>query len=379
MSLGYFEVDDHGRKLFRPSVPPFPPLEAVHDLLVPAVTAIGEFDRRLKEWDRAGSVGRLFARLDAVHSSGAEGSTTTFTDLMEFETSLKVAPDVDDAQSVAACAEAFDAEANRAADLASTVLRIHKRLFERSRSRFARQSAGQFKTAANSTRDDELPEGQFYYTSPASLETVFAEWEAFSLDSRPDTPELVRQILSHWMFEQMHPVADGNGRIGRLLVPILLKRKQATSLACAFFGEAVDENKQLYIDALKGTRTSGRTAILTRQMLAFITTTAQANLERLSKLASLENQWRAAVKVRSDSVVYKLLPYMLTKPAFTVREAADEIHAGFAAVNQAAKVLAKAGILSVPNDAKRDRLFRVDGVLDLFDRFRPQPISAPQP
>jgi Fic family protein len=379
MSLGIFEVDDHGRKLFRPSVPPFPRLEAVHDLLIPAVTALGEFDRGLKQWDRAGGIGRLFARLDAVHSSGAEGSTTTFTDLMEFETRLKVAPDIDDAQSVAACADAFDAEAKGAGDLGATVLRIHKRLFERSKSRFARQSAGRFKTAANSTRDDELPEGQFYYTSPASLETVFAEWRAFSLDSRSETPELVRQILSHWMFEHMHPVADGNGRIGRLLVPILLKRKQATSLACAFFGEAVDENKQLYVDALKGARASGETAIFTRQMLAFVTTTARANLERLNKLASLENRWRAAVKVRSDSVVYKLLPYMVTKPVFTIKEAADEIHAGFAAVNQAAKALAEAGILSVPDDARRDRLFRVNGVLDLFDRFRPASRSARQP
>ncbi|HEV7881429.1 hypothetical protein, partial [Bradyrhizobium sp.] len=83
MSAGTFEFDERGRKLFKPNVPSFPPLDEVHDLLDPAMASIREFDRRLRAWNRDAAVGRLFARLDAVHSSAAEGSTTTFTDLME--------------------------------------------------------------------------------------------------------------------------------------------------------------------------------------------------------------------------------------------------------------------------------------------------------
>src|SRR5580692_9244893 len=98
MSLGEFEFDDQGRRLFRPATPPFPRLEDVHDLLDPAMAALREFDSQLQAWRHPGSIGRLFARLDAVHSSGAEGSTTTFTDLMEFETSARVAPDLNDAE-----------------------------------------------------------------------------------------------------------------------------------------------------------------------------------------------------------------------------------------------------------------------------------------
>src|SRR5476651_449132 len=96
-SSGTFEFDEHSRWLFRPAVPIFPRLEDVNDLLEDAFVALREFDRLLLDWGHIGSVGRLFARLDAVHSSGAEGSTTTFTDLMEYETSLKIAPDTDDA------------------------------------------------------------------------------------------------------------------------------------------------------------------------------------------------------------------------------------------------------------------------------------------
>src|ERR1700730_17244910 len=133
MSLGEFEFDDQGRRLFRPTPPPFPRLEDVHDLLDPAMAALREFDRRRQDWRHPGSIGRLFARLDAVHSSGAEGSTTTFTDLMEYESSLRIAPDIDDAAVVSACAQALNAEADAQGDLETLTLRIHRRLFERAK------------------------------------------------------------------------------------------------------------------------------------------------------------------------------------------------------------------------------------------------------
>jgi Fic family protein len=63
--------------------------------------------------------------------------------------------------------------------------------------------------------------------------------------------------VSHWVFEHIHPVADGNGRIGRLLVPLMLRQKGATDAACAFFGEAVHEEKALYVEALRAAPVTG--------------------------------------------------------------------------------------------------------------------------
>ena len=84
---GVFELDPDGRRCFRPAAPRFPAIEDILDVLDPATTAVREFDRALSAWERPGLVGRLFARLDAVHSSGAEGSTTTFSELMEYQSS----------------------------------------------------------------------------------------------------------------------------------------------------------------------------------------------------------------------------------------------------------------------------------------------------
>jgi Fic family protein len=376
MDLGIYELDEHGRRLFRPAVPPFPPLEDVHDVLEAANAAVREFDRRLTEWDRHGAVGRLFARLDAVHSSGAEGSTTTFTDLLEYESALRTAPDVDDATIVAACADGLNE------DLAWTtpedlVLRLHRRLFENHRNRMLAAGAGHFKALPNYTGDPDVPGGMFGYTSPASIQPALREWRDFTLANAPAMPELLRQLLSHWMFEHIHPMTDGNGRIGRLLVPILMRRKRQTSTACTFFGEAVHENKGLYIGMLKDARISGKTTNYARQMLAFIRTTASANINRLDRLQSIEKDWRARLaRVRSDSVVHRMITYAMIKPVFTINDAQNDLGVSFAAANGSARTLANEGLLKVPQDVKRNRLFYADEVLGLFDRFRVNSNSA---
>ena len=279
MDTGVYELDPQGRRCFRPAVPRFPALEDILDVLEPASAAIREFDRALSAWERPGLVGRLFARLDAVHSSGAEGSTTTFSELMEYQTSLHRAPDPADAAAVAACAEAIEEEPHE--DPVAATLAIHRRLFAQARDPMVTETAGRLKLRANGTADPDAPGGFFYYAQPASVPAALEAWRTFTLASDPRTPEIVRQTLSHWMFEHIHPVADGNGRIGRLLVPLMLRQKGTTHAACAFFGEAVHEEKALYVEALRAARVTGDMGPWARLMLSFLDRTAAANLSRL--------------------------------------------------------------------------------------------------
>jgi cell filamentation protein, protein adenylyltransferase len=370
LDTGVFELDPQGRQCFRPAIPRFPAIEDILDVLEPATAAVREFDRALSAWERPGLVGRLFARLDAVHSSGAEGSTTTFSELMEFQTSLRRAPDLADAAAVAACAEAIEAEP-RDVDPVAATLAIHRRLFASARDPMVAETAGRLKLRANGTADPDAPGGFFYYTQPTSVPAALEDWRAFTLASDLRTPELVRQVLSHWMFEHIHPVADGNGRIGRLLVPLMLRQKGATHAACAFFGEAVHEEKALYVEALRAARATGDMGPWARLMLSFLDRTAAANLSRLDRLAAIDAGWRRiAAGFRADSMVHALVPFALTRPVFTVRDALDAVGGTFASVNTAATRLAEAGVLAVSNGARRDRLFQAGTVLEIFDRFR---------
>lgn len=377
MASGVYEYDDKGRRHFRPHVPMLPRLDDVADLLLPAMQRLMEFDLRLKSLQTEGMIGRLFARLDAVHSSGAEGSTTTFTDLMEFDTVAAAAPDPDDAAQVMACAQAFEELTDRDVDVTMAVLLIHGRLFAHDKDRFKAEGAGKFKKNSNSTYDTDEPDGWFRYTLPRTTVKSLMEWNEFTMKRDTPVPELVRQAASHWMFEHIHPVPDGNGRIGRLLVPLVTKWKGETSTACAFLGEAVHENKDLYIEGLKGVRRSGDMMPWTRMFLSFIEQNARANLERLDRITGLQQEWSASLKgVRADSLLHRLVPWAVVHPAFTVKDVTRQFKVSFPTANDAIGRIVDLGIAQVADEARRDRMFLVPEVLDVFDRFRSDPASV---
>jgi Fic family protein len=375
--FGAYEPDEHGRLCYRPSIPAFPKLDDVWQPLDRASKVIEAFDRALEAFPIAGVVGKLFARHDAVHSSGAEGSTTTFTDLMEFQTTLKRAKDPNDAREVAAVAEAFDELAASSAEPTTIALDIHRRLFQNAKDPFVRSQAGRWKVYPNATYDEDVG-GPFFYCSPVSTKLALKEWTAFTNES-DDKPELLRQALSHWMFEHIHPLADGNGRVGRLLVPIMMRRKGGLKNASAFLGEAVHLNKNLYVDALKGGRRTGDFTPWCRVFCSMVMQTANANLDRLNKLRLVYTHWQSETKsVRSHSVIHDLVPWVLTKPSFTVRDAlnvtGDKV--SFQAMNTAIKRLSDIGIIRQVGIGANERLFTAEEVIRLFEPIAPTADAA---
>ena len=368
MTSGSIEFDGE-KACFRPAIPTLPRLEDVQEPLQRAISSVREFDRLLAEWSKEGAIGRLFARLDAVHSAGAEGATTTFTELMEFETSERRAPDPTDAAAVAACAEALEAEPGE--DPAETALKLHRKLFERSPKPAEKRSAGRWKDQPNATQDPSTPNGFFYYTRPASVRAAIAEWRSFTMAADTRSPEILRQIASHWMFEHIHPFYDGNGRVGRLLVPLTLKLKGENHAACAFLGEAVFDNKDVYVGALKEARTTSDWTSYARIMLAFVAQTAERNIERLRQLEKIETAWKAKLLgFRKDARVHILARFASANPAFTVDDAKRRTGGTYANNNLAIAELVEVGILDAPSDRKRGRIFRAEEVLGVFDRFR---------
>lgn len=368
MASGTFEAGPRNESCFRPFVPTPPPLETIAEALDLASDTIRQFERRLAAWDKPAVLGRLFARLDAVRSSGAEGSTTTFTDLLEYESSLKSAPDTPDAASIAALSDEASEEID--ADPIDLARRFHHRLFERGTPRQAAE-AGLLKARVNRVRDEDAPGGFFAYTRTESLELALAEWRDFTMARSSQLPELVRQCLSHWMFEHIHPFSDGNGRVGRLLVPVLLRMKGFSTTTCAFFSEPVYEDKDLYLDGLKFARTSNNMTSWMQLMLGFMHRNAASNLDRLDTLLDIKRSWADRLADhRSDSLIHRLAPFALTRPAFTVNDAMAEIGGTFASVNNAAARLVEKRILVIAKGSQRNRLFQAPEVLDAFDHFR---------
>jgi Fic family protein len=376
--FGRFDPDERGRLCYVPSPPPFPKLDHIWAQFQRASRAIDDFDRALSAFPIPNVVGKLFARLDAVHSSGAEGATTTFTDLLTYQSSLNRAKDPQDAGEVAAAALAFDelSRADAKSPLVDTALLIHRRLFERAPDPMIAAAAGLLKIHPNGTYDPESPGATFYYTAPAATRAALEGWAAFTaqIDERPELP---RQALSHWMFEHIHPVPDGNGRVGRLLVPLIMRWKGVLRHPCAFIGEAVHLNKNVYVDALKDGRRAGDFGPWVRVFCAFAAQTAAANLDRLDRLGQIYARWLAATKaIRSHSIVHRLVPWIMIHPTFTLRDALSftEGAVTFQAMNTGIKRLVDLGIVRQVEIGTKDRLFTAAEIIALFD---PAPQNCP--
>ena len=372
-TFGTYDVDEQGRRCYRPPTPSLPRLEEVWDQLEPARAAVEAFDHALTDFPVPNVVGKLFARLDAVHSSGAEGTTTTFSDLLGYQSDSRQARDLNDARTVASCAEAFDELAVSGATPIVMALAIHKRLFEDSPEPYARKQAGRWKLIPNQTFDADEPAGVFYYTHPRQVPEALRRWQDLAADAAG--PPLLRQAAAHWMFELIHPLGDGNGRIGRLMVPLLLRKTGGAKNACAFLGEAVHLNKDAYIEALKHGRRSGDLTAWSRFCLSMIRQNAVANLKRLNTLGRIHDRWRGLTRdARSHATVHELVPFALTRPVFTVSEAARALGKSFQNVNVAVERMIELGILRQRglDEKGRNRLFETPEVLAAFEPSRPE-------
>lgn len=371
MIYGHYDLNQQGQACYRPPVPEFPALEAVWPDIEKASKALIEFDNRLAAFTTHNLVGKLFARLDAVHSSGAEGTTTTFTDLMEYQSELARSANPADAQSVQAVAEAFDKLSDQPVRPISAMLAIHQRLFEKAPDPHLAATAGHLKTIRNSTFDRDQG-GFFNYTAPERVPLALQQWETFT-EIKGNAPELLRQALSHWMFEHIHPVADGNGRVGRLLVPLLMRAKGETKAACAFLGEAVHANKDLYIDALKDGRRTGDLVPYSRVFLSMVRQTAESNIDRTEKLAALNATWAEDLApLRRDAAAHKVASLVLTKPILTVNDAQSYLghEVSWQGTNTAFDKLVELGILRQIGTSARSRLFEAPGVMAIFEPIR---------
>ncbi len=316
---------------------------------------------------------RLFARLDAVQSSAAEGTTSTFQDVISVESSLRRAADPLDAASVLGIAHSLDelgerAERRFSPDRAARL--AHALVFPSGAGRWLGYPLSNYKTIVNGTGDNDTPGGWFFFAKPDQVQGLMAEWARFTVAGgpMPQPKEFSRQALSHWMFEQIHPFPDGNGRVGRLLFTRISWRQSITETPSAFFGEAVRRDKDQYIEGLKQARRTGDFAPWVRLMAVMLESTAEQNLRRLDELDALSKQWRQALRYyRSRHMIHDLLGFAFSRPAFSIADATNNLARGtFASINNAAAELVALGILKAAGHEQRNRLFLCPAVLRVF-------------
>jgi Fic family protein len=137
-------------------------------------------------------------------------------------------------------------------------------------------------------------------------------------------PELIRQAISHWVFEQIHPFPDGNGRVGRLLIPLLLQYKGILDTPFALISEAVETQKREYIYQFEKLHETGDWVPWCRFFLSMLNLNANKNINRIEQLELLRLDYQKRVLSKSrGSILPKVSQDLFKKPRFTRKELQD--------------------------------------------------------
>jgi Fic family protein len=365
--FGSWISDEHGRRFYMPFAEfPLVDIAAVYEPLSTTVMLLDQLQKALEELPV--DVTHLLARHDAVQSSGAEGTTSTFYDTLIAEQKPEKSRDLVDAQTVLSVFNAYQklSEVKLSPERAARL--IHGFLFPKGASKWQDFNLGQYKTALNGTQDSEMPGGMFYFSPPHKTSELMKNWQHLTLKGG-QRHRLIDQAISHWLFEHIHPFKDGNGRVGRLIPAFVLWRERVTKAPIAFFGDAALSDKTAYIEAMKMARRTGQFEGWCSYFFHMIGQTAQANLKRINGIATLLEAWEAQLEgLRRDSSARALVYAFLKNPVMSVVDAQSALNGrSFNAINNGITELLARGILRITLGHQRDRLFAMPEILALFE------------
>src|SRR5438132_1483350 len=215
---------------------------------------------------------------------------------------------------------------------------------------------------------------------PENVKSLLEDLCSFSNDD--SLPAMVQAALAHAQFETIHPFADGNGRTGRVLIHLVLRRRGLAQRVLPPLSLILATWSQDYINALMATRYEGPPEAnrahegLNRWIGLFAAACKRAVEDAYDfegHLRELQKEWRSRLGVvRAKSAADLLLRALLGAPIVTVNTAAGLINRSFQATNEATLRLAEAGILSQVNVGRRNRAFEAREVTQAFTRLERQ-------
>jgi Fic family protein len=244
-------------------LPPAPALDLgpeLQDLLGDANRALGRLDGITLLLPDANHLLHAFIRKEAVLSSQIEGTMSSLSDLLLFEN--EVAPgapseDVEEtANYIAALYHGIEAIESGRLPLCNRLLREAHGLLLRT-GRGADKAPGDFRRVQNWLGGDRPGNARYVPPPWQEVEPAMAALERFLHDDPEPSPILVKAALAHAQFETIHPFLDGNGRVGRLLITLLLSEQKVLERPLLYLSLYLKRNRDAYYERLQAVRTDG--------------------------------------------------------------------------------------------------------------------------
>jgi len=339
------------------------------------VGALSEADRAIGRL--AGEGGRLpnphllirpFIRREAVLSSRIEGTQATLGELLAVEAGGTVERSPADLREVANYVAALEFGVGRLASLPISlrlVQELHGRLMDGVRG--GQVTPGEFRRSQNWIGPAGCTLANATYVPPPPHEMIGAldAWERFLHDRT--LPPLVHVALIHSQFEAIHPFLDGNGRVGRLLITLLLVERGVLPAPLLYLSAFFEATRREYYERLLGVTRDGQWEEWLEYFANGVARQAEDASSRAARINELLADWRRQAAGLASSVSVALVDLLAENPFWTVNGVAKRLGVAYTTAQRAVEALGKIGALAPVSAARRGRVFVAAAVLDILE------------
>lgn len=342
--------------------------------LLKATDAIARYDQMLKNMHNSEILLAPLRNQEAVISSRMEGTVSTMDEILKYEADHEN-DDVADASTVRS--EVIETilyqRALKAAQTAlsdgyplsqSMIKAIHQRLL--SFGRGATKSPGQFKTEQNYLADRAKKKILFVPINPEKLQEGLDN--LFIYINENTEAALIKAAMTHIEFEALHPFKDGNGRIGRMLITLMLWQSGTISAPHFYVSSYFEENKDIYIDTM---RRVSETGDWNEWCAFFLEAIEQQAIRNLQIAENIRNLYEEMKQVFSDILSSKwsvtALDFIFTNPVFRNNKFTSNSGIPTATAARFTRSLLEKGIIQTVEEAsgRRPALYSFEPLMNL--------------
>lgn len=229
---------------------------------------------------------------------------------------------------------------------------------------------GEFRTSQNWIGGSSLSDAVFIPPHPDGVPALMSDLEKFWHDETITVPHLVRLAISHYQFETIHPFLDGNGRIGRLLVPLYLVSHGLLAKPSLYLSDFFERNRASYYDALMRVRVANDLIHWVRFFLQGVTETAIKGRNVFQQILALRTEAEHKILSLGKRApnARQALNLLYRKPILSASDLEQGLYISHPTANALLRDFIRLGLLREVTGAARHRLYVFESYLDLFTR-----------
>ncbi|HWI84915.1 MAG TPA: Fic/DOC family N-terminal domain-containing protein, partial [Sphingomonas sp.] len=315
-----------------------------------ANACLARYDGMLQTLHNPGVLLSPITANEAVLSSKIEGTQATLDEVLEADAGMLTSEarrgDIEEITNYRDAVRLAEQSLAERPITLSLIKEVHQRLLQGVRGR--EKTPGAFREDQNwiGRAGDPIERARFIPPSPIVLKVELEHWEAY-LHSKDEDP-ILQTALAHAQFEILHPFKDGNGRIGRMMIPLILHQRGALSRPMFYMSEFLESHRSEYYDRLLAITEQGDWRGWINFFLSGMIAQAESNLDKVKAIRDLyEETRRRVVELTHSQFAMATVDAFFTQPMLPAPS--FELRAGFnnrASANGMLRQLEGAGIIT---------------------------------